>query len=857
MKKSMLFILIAAMGMLALPRCSKETDRQIKLAPRPVGALMQDQVKTIQIAIEEKKKVAVLKFENKSKLQEANWMAIGLMRMLNSSLVQSRQLVVTPGNTIRDAQIELDIGPGDLDNPRAGQRLAESLKAESIITGVFEIKNDSLLIETFLYNGDNGELSSRFSSAAKLRDMESLASAIAKLSWQIRNELEERNDKMPEVSRSLADVSTNSLEAYKFYLDGLEMLEQFLMPEAMELFSKAIELDTTFASAYLNLAHTMLALGLISESRPILDRAVALAEYVPERERLPILAMNAMINGEPYKAIAIYNKAVELFPEDDEVHYELGNYYFSIAHDYAKAIEKYETTIELNPKHKLAHNQLAYSYAIIGEMEHAKFILEKYIELAPNEPNPFDSYAEIAQREGMLDEAVEKYKMALKINPHYWHSRLHLATAYQDMGKFRKAKSLIKNVLKDSLIEKQRTNTEGLLAFHNILTGDIEEAEKIWRRHVATDSADEAAIFALLLLRPDHEPYRQQFAGFVETELDLAIEKKTSPEYLFPMISTALRCDIAIDKIDKILDMAIMDASDPIMHQAALSYKLIIDFQKGRESFDTQSLLVEASMPEAYQVAIPVSWNDYWRHYFESIKIAQKNGVDINAFAAGFNEFARQSGNSQFALNGQIAIAAAQYYSGNPSTAEEILNSKGFPCERDWQLLGPFKITRGFHQKFWPEKNTVEQWASQGNPSDAPSKNYDDLFDGYVDLKYLGGTSFNDAMYAVLHIDSPTFQDVQLRFGLSGRLKVWLNDKPVMVKNRRSKAHVDQYSANVQLRPGSNWMLVRLNNAFGDLGFYFRLTDKNGNGQERVKFCAPDVFANKKTNILNGEKEGV
>ena len=109
MKKSMLFILIAAMGMLALPRCSKETDRQIKLAPRPVGALMQDQVKTIQIAIEEKKKVAVLKFENKSNLQEANWMAIGLMRMLNSSLVQSRQLVVTPGNTIRDAQIELGI----------------------------------------------------------------------------------------------------------------------------------------------------------------------------------------------------------------------------------------------------------------------------------------------------------------------------------------------------------------------------------------------------------------------------------------------------------------------------------------------------------------------------------------------------------------------------------------------------------------------------------------------------------------------------------------------------------------------------------------------------------------------------
>ncbi len=91
---------------------------------------------------------------------------------------------------------------------------------------------------------------------------------------------------------------------------------------------------------------------------------------------------------------------------------------------------------------------------------------------------------------------------------------------------------------------------------------------------------------------------------------------------------------------------------------------------------------------------------------------------------------------------------------------------------------------------------------------------------------------------------------------MSGRLKVWLNDSPVMTKNIRSRAIIDQFSTTVQLRPGVNWMMVRLNNAVGDMGFYFRLTDKNGDGIERVKFNAPKTLAKTKQHPVNGEKEG-
>lgn len=856
MRRLLLLIFLPALGSLLFIKCGGDTERQIKLAPRPMGAIMQDELKTVQIAIEEKTKIAVLEFENKSNAQDSGWLSIGLMRMLVSSLEQYRDLIAAPANVVNEALVNLGMDSGDMNNTRACQRFSAEIKADVVVSGVFQIKDDSLTIEITLHDGGSGRPSRVFANIANAHDIKSLTAAMSKLSYQVRSTVEGKKGGPPEVNRSLADVSTSSLQAYKYYLAGLDQLEQFLTTKAMASFSKAIELDTTFASAYLSLAHTMLAQGMIEQSRPILQKAVAYADLAPERERLPILAMNAMINGEPYKAVAIYNKAVELFPEDDEVHYELGNYYFSVVHDYPKAIEKYETTIELNPKHKLAYNQLAYSYAYVGEIEHALYILEKYAELAPDEPNPMDSFGEIAQREDRLDEAIKKYKMALKINPRFWPSRLHLATAYQDVGNFRKARSVLKSTLQDSILKSQRRSAQGLLAFNEILMGHVEKAEEIWQSLAARDSSDLFAIFSLLAVQPENETYRRQFDNYLQGQIESARRHKFSPDYLFAMLSAALRYNLALDKVDTLIDLALTDAHDPIVQQAAIAYKQIVDLQNGREMSGAESLIARANEPSVFQFASPVSWNDYWRLYFGSFETAQKNGVDIRAWAKGFYEFCQQSNNAHFKLNSRIALAAAEFYSGDESTAEKMLNSSGIPCEGNWQLLGPFTMTRGFDQKFWPEKKKVDEWLSSGKYAGVLFQQKDNLFDGYIDLKQSGKTTFNSAMYALLRIDSPTFLDVQLRFGMSGRLKVWLNDNPVMTKNIRSKAIIDQFSTRVQLRPGVNWLMVRSNSAVGDMGFYFRLTDKNGDSIEGLRFRALNSLAENKQHPINGEKEG-
>jgi tetratricopeptide (TPR) repeat protein len=62
------------------------------------------------------------------------------------------------------------------------------------------------------------------------------------------------------------------------------------------------------------------------------------------------------------------------------------------------------------------------------------------VELLPTEPNPQDSYAEVLRIAGKYDEAIEHYRMALRIDPNFHSSQVGIADTYSLMGQQRKAR---------------------------------------------------------------------------------------------------------------------------------------------------------------------------------------------------------------------------------------------------------------------------------------------------------------------------------------------------------------------------------------------------------------------------------
>ena len=117
-------------------------------------------------------------------------------------------------------------------------------------------------------------------------------------------------------SGSLAEVTTRSPVAYRFYEEGLRSMFQFDAYAANRLFQAAVHEDSTFAMATYYAWRTARYLGDPNEG-PLADRAVALASRAPPRERLLILAHVGAVRSDP-RALAAAETLAANYPRDPE-----------------------------------------------------------------------------------------------------------------------------------------------------------------------------------------------------------------------------------------------------------------------------------------------------------------------------------------------------------------------------------------------------------------------------------------------------------------------------------------------------------------------------------------------------------
>ncbi|MCL2597831.1 MAG: DUF3857 domain-containing protein [Paludibacter sp.] len=186
-------------------------------------------------------------------------------------------------------------------------------------------------------------------------------------------------------------------------------------------------------------------------------------------------------------------------------------------------------------------------------------------------------------------------------------------------------------------------------------------------------------------------------------------------------------------------------------------------------------------------------------------------------------------------LNGTIQATTnailANYCSfiNNDKKAVEYLNKLG-TIDR-WQVLGVFDNTSGSgFVKDWGAvekakmsdvfKNDVNADVSWYVPAATRFDRWFDLSD-YFDLN-------NTIIYAQTFVQSPVNQEVYLRVGTSGSLKVWINDALVASVSEERNCDLDVYGYKVKLQQGTNRILVQIGQSEIDRSnFMLRFTDEN------------------------------
>lgn len=165
----------------------------------------------------------------------------------------------------------------------------------------------------------------------------------------------------------------------------------------------------------------------------------------------------------------------------------------------------------------------------------------------------------------------------------------------------------------------------------------------------------------------------------------------------------------------------------------------------------------------------------------------------------------------------------------------------------DWQLLGPFDnaMNSGYNKDFGALNgvDSATVFSSQyGTPISwftPPIKSEDGYF--FKEMCFYGS---DQIVYAQTFVESPENQEILLRFGYSGTLKVWINDVLIYANSQRKVTEVDYYKFKCTLQKGNNRILVQL----GDFdepeaNFIVRLTDQENRSLSLKKGNAQKAYA--------------
>jgi tetratricopeptide (TPR) repeat protein len=226
-------------------------------------------------------------------------------------------------------------------------------------------------------------------------------------------------------------VTTSSEKARQEFLQGRGLAEKLQIANSLQYFDKAIALDSNFATAYLNRANASFA---AKDFFDYLKMAVAHSDRCSEGERLAILAANAGANANTVSQKEYLDSLVRLYPNDERAHFMLGAYFFG-QQEYTHAIDQYNKAIEIAPEYSPVYNILGYAYRQTDNTDEAEKAFKKYTELIPNDPNPYDSYAELLMKIGRFDESIANYRKALAIDPNFIASHIGIAMNYLYKGK--------------------------------------------------------------------------------------------------------------------------------------------------------------------------------------------------------------------------------------------------------------------------------------------------------------------------------------------------------------------------------------------------------------------------------------
>jgi tetratricopeptide (TPR) repeat protein len=259
--------------------------------------------------------------------------------------------------------------------------------------------------------------------------------------------------------------STNSLEAFRYFIYGQKAFHKGDFSSAAKLFSQSIAIDSNFISAVFGLSYSYFNQGwyderYYDEAKKWCVRLYKKREQIPMEQKISTNKLYAAFFGTPYEEIEYIRQLRELDDKSPNTYYSLGYLYYKL-YKFDKAIPEFEKALEIyknwgtKPKWVYNYTNLGMGFIETGQYKKAKKLfkkaeqdfpdnlslimskailslvekdtvtankyIEKYISIhksdSPSEEDIVLDLAFLYREAGILEKAEEYYRSALSLQP--------------------------------------------------------------------------------------------------------------------------------------------------------------------------------------------------------------------------------------------------------------------------------------------------------------------------------------------------------------------------------------------------------------------------------------------------------
>jgi len=439
-----------------------------------------------QDAVAGQNTIAVMYFENLAQQGDPQRLGEIITNLLITNFSQTPSLKVVSSQRLYDIlKIKGQEGAKVIDRTTATE-IAKTAGARWMMLGSILQVEPHLVVTSQLIDVETGNIAK--SQRLTGTPGESVFELVDRMTGDTRTDLALSIPDGEEQPKPLVDVSTNDLDAYRYYVEGLELEFKYYSVEACESFRKAVENDPTFAMAHYHCAVNALRDGNIRAGQASLEEAVKYADRVSEKEQLYIRALETAWGNRKDEAIAMWKQIAERYPDEKEALWNLASQY-NAGGDYKTSLEYYQKILTIDPFHKGTYNSLAYLYDKMGDFEKSVKAINRYIELAPDEANPYDSRGDLYAFHGDIDRAIASYRKAVEVKPDFYASVIKLGNMYLYKGQYDRAEAHYQKLL-DSEDPAIRSKGRCYPAVVKWYQGRLQEALDALEIAIVADKAD-------------------------------------------------------------------------------------------------------------------------------------------------------------------------------------------------------------------------------------------------------------------------------------------------------------------------------------------------------------------------------